>query len=216
MTERVKLSKKMEFTRDQRAEALDNLPEGTRDFILSEEFSDVLRQLGKSNNLLLDKITILGDEIYLVILGLKKVSDLVENVKQRLNLTQQSAGMLGNEINELIFKRIREILKGGALQIEHNEKDGILDPNDRESILAEIEDPIPAIQTLNNIADQTILGAAKSKELVVEESVAHDFISEKMSAPVSLPKEKVNVVAEKKPEETVKPTYKADPYREPI
>jgi hypothetical protein len=196
----------MEYTRDQRAEALDNLPEETRDFILSEEFSDILTQLGKSNNLLLDKINILGDEIYLVVLGLKKVSDLVENVKQRLNLTQQGAVILGNQINELIFKRIREILKSGTTESGQNKRDEILDINDRESILAGIEDPEPI---------QAIIGPAKSIVMTAEENAAHDFISEKMSTPVSLPKEKVNIVTEK-PKESVRPTYKADPYREPI
>jgi len=205
----------MEFTREQRQLALKNLSKETKDFLFSEECIESVQQIGKSHGLLLDKLGILEDAIFLVAYGLIPSAKFVGVIQSKLGLSKDEAFKIGDEVNTSVFLKIRIIsqqTKGPEANVE--EAFSTPEPN-RDSILAEIENPTPSVHPIT-VADAPVSGPAMTREIVTEtkETVAHDFIGSKLTETVALPSQKASVTL-KTPE--VKPkTYSADPYREAI
>ena len=206
----------MDITREQRQIALKKLPQETRDFLFSDECIQAIESIGKKYNLLLDKVGELEDKIFLVIYGLIPANEFVGIIEAKLNLSEEDALRIGEEVNTLIFLKIRNILQDKPVEsLKEIAKIISVSEPSRDSILAEIENPTPTIHPISAV-DQTVAGPALAREVIPEtaSTVAHDFIGSKLTETVSLPSQKAAVTL-KTPE--VKPkSYAADPYREAI
>ncbi len=214
----------MEFTRDQRATALDTLPKETRRFIVSDEFAEKLHAITKSQGLLLDQAGALEDELLLAILGLKPIAGLSTNIQNRLSLPSEKSQALVQAINNDILGAIREKMKGESRGDTEEEVTVYEQPvhyidetsASKEALLAEIENPTPTIHPISK-ADQTLTGPRQPLEIVspsVQKAAAHEFIGAKLTETVSLPSQKSTETVPQSIQKSK--TYSADPYREPL
>jgi hypothetical protein len=208
----------MEFTREQRKEAVKKLPQEIKDFLYSDEFNSYLGEIGKQNNLLLDKLSIIEDEIFLVVSGLKPAANFVSHIQQRLDIDLDMAQKIGERVNLTIFSRIRHELNAPESPTPAVEGVGTANPTERDNILAEIENPTPSTPPITVNTG----GPAAPNEIIPEskESLARDFISEKLTETVSIPPQRASIKPEPtlqnpNPEEPKQRGYEKDPYREP-
>lgn len=104
----------MDFTKEQKREAFSKLGPAVKDFVLSEEFTDIVNKIGKDNGLLIDKVGLLENEALLAAYGLKPAASFVGNIQARLGLSSDQAAKIGAEVNQTIFLRIRQILQQPA------------------------------------------------------------------------------------------------------
>ena len=121
---------------------MDSLPEVVQNAILNSGWQDKIRQLGKKYSLHIDQIGILENQTFIVLLGLEDPDGFQNNLTTGLGITSLIAQQISIEINETIFKPIRQQLQ--ALQATEEDKENEENPT-KESILAGIEDPEPVI-----------------------------------------------------------------------
>ncbi|HEY9481292.1 MAG TPA: hypothetical protein VIR98_03640, partial [Candidatus Paceibacterota bacterium] len=191
----------MDFTREQKKEALNKLPKQAKEFLLSDQCTELIQQIGKDNGLLIDKVGDLEDEIFLVIYGLVPSSRFVDDIQSRLGIASELASKIAEETNEKIFLAVRKLLAEAPEQSQAPTST-VPEPS-RDSILAEIEDPTPTIHPIST-ARPTVPGPAQPREIApvatpaanntmtASKTVAHDFIAGKLSETVSMPAQKTS------------------------
>ncbi|HEU5114503.1 MAG TPA: hypothetical protein VFT82_01920 [Candidatus Paceibacterota bacterium] len=225
----------MEFTRDQRKEAIQALPEAAREFVYSDEFSTQLNQIGKDNGLLIDKIGILDDEIFLAVCGLKPVANFIDNITKSLGIGSAAAQKIGDDVNRTIFLKIREKM-GEPGEMKTNNPAPVAAPTPevapptpaevsmpevpaKEDILAEIENPTPTVHPIS-AADQTLPGPAIPRQVFPEpakDPVSKEFVAGKLTESVAMPTQKAVPTPNPAPAPApAQKKYSVDPYREPI
>lgn len=101
----------MELTREQLHELLKKLPQDMQDAIFSSEVAEILLSLGKKYGLSLDKVGELSDETENIILGLSHPRDFIPALEKSLGVNREIARQIAQEVNTLVFSRIRESLK---------------------------------------------------------------------------------------------------------
>lgn len=101
----------MDYTEEQLRAMFEKLPKDVYDAATSIDVSNKLQELGEKYKLHIDKIDTLFDETTLVMLGLTHPKDYLANLKKRLEIPDDLARMIVTDVNEQIFKPIRESLK---------------------------------------------------------------------------------------------------------
>ncbi len=87
------------------------LPKDLRETMISEETSSKVWNIVKTKNGLPDEsVSGVARVIGLVMLGVIKVSDFIEELSKALNIDIQKASLLAGDINEQIFQPVRESL----------------------------------------------------------------------------------------------------------
>lgn len=182
------------------------LPEEVKRAFKALPIEATMQEIAQKNGLHVDQVGDLYTETALVMLGVEKVGDFKKNIQSNLHVSSALAENILNDVNQKIFLSIRQFLQ--AIEEVHKNT-GIEDNSEemvsRENILSEIENPPPTVHPIS-IADQTVAGAAKPREIVTEtkvkpaDAVAKEFIEGKLTETVSLPSKKYNV----------------DPYRESV
>lgn len=100
-----------ELAEDEIDKKFNSLPKDIRDAITSADVDSKITELAKKYRLHIDKAEELSDETGLVMLGLTHPQDYLRNLKRRLELPDDLARDLVADVNEQIFKQIRESLK---------------------------------------------------------------------------------------------------------
>jgi hypothetical protein len=120
---------------------INSLPKKVREVIASIDITSEISKLREKHHLMLDQISTLELETMLVMIGLEPAENFVDNLKSNLNLDEVKANAIADDVNELIFDKIRKAMmsEGGEEQ-----KEEVLDKN---SILWEIENPTPTFST---------------------------------------------------------------------
>jgi len=113
-----------------------SLPPEVQQAILTIDLSGKLQEVVKNNKLMIDQAGALETETTLVLFGLEPLENYVKNLQENIGLSSIQASVIAHDVNELIFKGIREILKNINSQIL--EKENI--PT-RETLISEIEQP---------------------------------------------------------------------------
>lgn len=98
------------FSQQEVMERYDTLPDPVKDAIFAEATAEKMNEIGKKHNLLIDKIGILAKETGYVMLGLEHPNDFVGNLASMLGVSTSEAREIVQDINESIFKPIREHL----------------------------------------------------------------------------------------------------------
>ncbi len=191
----------MNYTREQRSLAWDKLSDELREFALSDELTQLVTDIAKKNNLLLDKAGILDEQIHFVLLGLTKSTDFQKSLAEALEINQETAGILAEQVNQSVFSKAREALKKQESESQEMVVPARKPEDTREQILSEIENPTPVRQPVQTTGNSPA-------------EFAHDFINAKLTAPVSLPSQKTNTELQKPAPKPV--SYSTDPYREPL
>src|SRR3989344_3825390 len=107
------------FTEEQIAQMYDNLPEDLNEAVFSVDMSEVVEKIGRGHQLSIDKIGDLANETGMVMLGVTHPNEFIGNLADRLEVDKEKARAIGGEINEQIFKKVRE-----SLRKIHNMREG--------------------------------------------------------------------------------------------
>jgi len=99
------------FTEEQIAQMYDNLPEDLKDAIFGLEMNEIVEKIGRENQLNIEQIGDLANETGMVMLGVTHPNEFIGNLADRLEVDKEKARAIGGEINEQIFKKVRESLR---------------------------------------------------------------------------------------------------------
>lgn len=123
------------------------LPDDVKNAISSEEVAMQLSAIGEKHGLLEDRVEVLVSETGYVMLGMTHPSAFIQNLTTRMGISRDSAQAIAEEVNQTIFKPVRESLKkihgmsGTATPAASPAPTQTLK---KEDVLREIEDPAKA------------------------------------------------------------------------
>src|SRR3989338_7660740 len=125
------------------------LPNDIKEAIFSVDVSDKIIDIGKKHKLAVDKIGIIGNETSRVMLGVTHPNEFIGNLTERLEVDKEKARAIAGEINEQVFKKVRESLRKIHNMREEAEEEKVSDVGhsvsnitmivNRSDILKEIE-----------------------------------------------------------------------------
>lgn len=163
-----------------------------------------IQSLGQKYGLHIDEIGLILNEVNNVLSRKTSRDEFIEKLIDGLdNQSTETVLAIATDVSLEVFNSIRNTLK--KPDITPTEK-----ISDREDLLSAIENPAPSEHPISIAQPKPVEKTRPSSEAT---DVAHAFIGEKLSAPVSLPSQKVvvpptNIVTKPKPS--------IDPYREPL
>jgi len=88
------------------------LPEAVQQAVTDASVEEKLRELSSKYKLHLDQWVLLENEIMLTLLGLENPKDMAKNVAKEVNIDEELAQKLVNDIAVQVFKPIREQMQG--------------------------------------------------------------------------------------------------------
>lgn len=165
-----------------------------RSIVESDKIVNDVANIGKSENLRIDKIGILTKLVAYSILNLLPLSDFVQNVEEELELDRQKALSIANKVNTFVFQKIREEIKKSELENRRDIDDEFI----TQDFSSAPKEP-PAVKESASEFLQEKQGFQKNDSSSPKEP--EDILSSKLSSPKSSDLEK-------------KPIQ--DPYLEPI
>ncbi len=101
-----------DFTPEQIQQKFDQLTPEMQEAISSQEIHDKIRAIGTRRGLMINQIGELVDQVGLVMLGLAKSSDFVNDTSERLSVNAAKAREIAEDINTDIFSSLKNILMG--------------------------------------------------------------------------------------------------------
>ena len=195
------------FTEEQIAQMYDNLPEDIKDAIFGLEMNEIVEKIGRENQLNIEQIGDLANETGMVMLGVTHPNEFIGNLADRLEVDKEKARVIAQEINEQIFKKVRDSIR----KIHNTREEAEEEPtkgnplfnkglpfvqDERTEILKEIEKD----HTQENLVPEIMKGSANPFEEKMKEGVLIAPVEEKLLPEPEKPKK-----------------YQGfDPYKEPI
>ena len=128
-------------TINQLKQQFQNLPQEIQNAILSVNLSEKLQEISKNNKLMFDKAGLLETETILVLYGIEPLENYTSNLIKNVGLTSIQASVIAHDVNESIFKSIRESLKKINDQIL--EEDKMIDDQNKENSQQKYTEDIP-------------------------------------------------------------------------
>lgn len=211
----------------------DALPVELQDAISSADLPRKFEAITKDNKLMIDQAGKFEMETLFVLLGLQPLKNYIDNLVKNAGLSRVQAASVADDVNELIFKNIRETLQkinedAEATETGENPAASEVQQPAQEETIPETENPV---ETENNLLPEIYPETAVSAESVLTPkqepyheniSPVENIVESKMTGPVIVPKE--TVVVEEKTKlpdlpaqaEKTRPSDSTDPYREPI
>lgn len=93
---------------------MDALPPQVRDLIYSADMGTIIRSIGTKHQLHLDQIGALETEAAGVMIGLSEASNFVSEVASSLNVSQDKAAAIVEDVNTQLFVKIQDAMKGAS------------------------------------------------------------------------------------------------------
>jgi len=174
---------------------LGELPEVVREALLSNDVSGHVRAIGSKHKLHIDQMSVLDDITIMTMLGFISPLEFSTQIKAQLNLDEESAKKLADEINTEIFLVVRESMKNASQPAPATAAVKIATPVPPPAPAPKPIEPHPADIMLT----QKTVTTAPSAPMAPKPATP--------PAPPQAPKPAT-------PPVTPQP-YKADPYREP-
>lgn len=179
-------------------ERFNNLSKETKDAIEKSDYQTKIYEIGQKHNLTVYQMGILGEATINVMLGITLPNKFEESLKE-LKLSTEKTTEIINNINEQIFKVIREELvkninRNKAPENNLESREELLKKIENPNLLTEKELPAPAIPSTSSILSQKLTGSFQTPKTETNHSLA-------------------NVTKVSEEEKTTLP--KVDPYREP-
>lgn len=154
----------MDYSAEQINKAFDKLPKITSRAIFGINIDEIKAEIVKKYNIHLDLATILSNYITFVLIGLMKTEDFGPTIKKELNLSEEASEKITEDVNDMIFLKVRNRMKEFQKKEEINKE--LMEIN----INIKVPVPIPPYK--------------KEKESEIKtNSIGIDSIKEKMSAP---------------------------------
>ncbi len=134
---------------DKIKEYLAKLPIDIKNIIYSLDYPKLLQEIVKKNRLLIDQAGKLEIETTLALAGLTQLKDYTDSLSKELGITKEKASEIAHDVDEMIFKNIRESLRKINNEEESfvdNLEEGIKVPEvsaepSREDVISGIENP---------------------------------------------------------------------------
>ena len=132
---------------------IETLPPELKQAVYSIDYHEKLQEIIKNNKLMVDQAGKLEAETSLIIMGVEPLDKYVANLVKNVGLSNIQASIVAHDVNESIFKNIRESLKKINDQIKKEEKiieeinilnkeySGDANNPTKEDVLAGIEHP---------------------------------------------------------------------------
>src|SRR3989338_1723288 len=131
------------FTEEQIETMYKNLPNDLKTVFFSANKDETIESIGRKHNLNIEQIGDLANETGMVMLGVTHPNEFIGNLADRLEVDKEKARAIAGEINEQVFKKVRESLRkihnmreggeeenqgnplrqGVALMVEHSRED---------------------------------------------------------------------------------------------
>lgn len=139
---------------------IETLPPEIKQAIYSIDYPKKLQEIVKNNKLLIDQAGKLEAETTLVMAGVEPMDKYVKNLINNVGLSSIQASVIAHDVNETIFKSIRDSLKKINDQIVEEEKIIAEHENNstQESVQAGIEQP----ENIKNIEPSISMSSLKS------------------------------------------------------
>ena len=126
---------------------IDTLPPEIKLAIYSVDYPKQLQEIVKNNKLMIDQAGKLESETTLVMAGIEPMEKYVNNLVEHVGLPKNQAFVVAHDVNELIFKGIRDSLK--KINDEMVEEDKLVSESvnvpinnpTKEDVMAGIENP---------------------------------------------------------------------------
>ncbi len=99
------------YTPEEASERLDHLPPEIRSYLYSPDMASALESVGKKYALHIDQMGALEGEVTGALLGFTEPQDFAGMVEERVGVTQAIADAMVQDVNALIFEKIRSALK---------------------------------------------------------------------------------------------------------
>lgn len=130
-------------TLNQLKEQFETLPEEVQQAIVDTNLPDKLQQVVKKNQLMIDQAGILETETDLVLYGIEPLENYTANLARQLQLPKDKALAIAHDVDDLIFKNIRDSLKKINEEVIAAENEAAKTPGtpSKEETLAGIENP---------------------------------------------------------------------------
>ncbi|MES2224001.1 MAG: hypothetical protein V4469_03680 [Patescibacteria group bacterium] len=158
------------YTSDQYSKIFWKLPTEIRDVISSVETTTHINIIGKKHNLQIDKIGDLVDITLDVIMGIVATKDFIKEIQNDLHLSALEASVLSRDIDENIFKPIKDQMvqlyagraphKPSSSLVQYYEEDDEHPSLDKQTLLKEIEDPTPS-----EVKTETVVTMVKNTKI---------------------------------------------------
>lgn len=131
------------------------MPEEVKDIFSGVETGEKLARIGKDHGLNVEQVSKMTELVGLVLLGINRAQDLVQNIASELNLSTPTAGKIASEINNNLFVRIRDVLQ----QVHEKNKEvrdglGVKDSPVAPEPATQAQQPVP--QTTPTSASQSM------------------------------------------------------------
>ncbi len=101
----------MPYTRAQLDEMFEKLPNEIQGVLDSNETISFLKQIEKKYDLPLEKVQELSAEIGMLLLGASSPQRFIPNIKESMKISEETAKAIASEVNEKIFRPVKESLK---------------------------------------------------------------------------------------------------------
>lgn len=208
-------------------ERFESLPDDLKTALTSEEVDASIQGVAKKHFLHIDQTGELADETGLVMLGLTKTDEYINNLKERLGVQQQKAAEIAKDIDENVLRPIKtSLIKMHDESTEAAEDEESLD---REQIMKEIHEHLEDVGGALTIDDKQQPGTTGQEPLTINgdpltpkpTGEIPSNVTTTPPAPASIVEKKLTETVKIPKEETIidrtKNRYGSqDPYREPI
>lgn len=201
---------------------MEKLPAEIRNLFTDPELSNKILAIGKKNGIInIEQLGILQTETNLMMLGLVHPDEYPNELKNRLNINEERLNNIIKDVNQQIFKGIREKLKE-AYEKTNNTEENIEVNN--QNPLESREEVLEAVKNID-LRAQKELPAGNREELKGEPlknsprvPLGNSILGQKLSGTFQIPKTETDhssayvTKEETKGEKTKLPNI--DPYRE--
>ena len=169
------------FTEEQIAQMYDNLPEDLKDAIFGLEMNEIVERIGRENQLNIEQIGDLANETGMVMLGVTHPNEFIGNLADRLEIDKEKARAIAQEINEQIFKKVRESLRKIHNMRDEEKEQEVSDVRHRMSNVnrADILTEIEKDHSQENLVPEIMRGSANPFEEKMKEGVLIAPVEEK-------------------------------------
>lgn len=192
-------------------EKFQTIPDRVKEAILSTEVNQKLQDIVNEHRLQFDEGEELTKEIGYVMLGLKSPDNFIKNVQMATGLDEKTAQTIVAEVNEKIFKEIKDSLR----EIHNGRADTNSEETDDENLDEEVQEKLR-----NELLQEIERGKEKTTDLIKQPQQEIQTVPTEKETRTERPfntsvqpqsSEKLTT-NEQNPEKK----YIIDPYREPL
>lgn len=208
----------------------ENLPKKIQDYIISEQYSELMIEVGHKNRLHVDQTEDLGDIIKLYLVGKIKPANLVKRISAVLEVSDEKAKKIANELNLAIFSPIRESMKQETEIDEDLEREEMMRAISEQPEIPKVERTRKITPPPPSVSAPFPDAPAPNIKKPVEETIPEPEDFKKPELPTNIHEEKLSGITSQGSSETVinkrvteslvpeemKKQINEDPYKESI